>query len=146
MPTHFARAAVLAILLAASIPPHARADMRIEASAGGEVGSFVRLFERVRASGERVIIDGPCFSACTLVLSLVPRERICVTPRAALGFHGARSLDAFGVIRDEPGASKIVLSTYPAPVRNWIARHGGLSPRLLLLQGRELAAMYRRCG
>jgi hypothetical protein len=27
----------------------------------------------------------------------------------------------------------------------WIRRHGGLTPRLIVLRGRELAAMYPRC-
>jgi len=34
---------------------------------------------------------------------------------------------------------------YPANVRKWIARHGGLSERLILLKGRELAAMVPAC-
>jgi hypothetical protein len=126
------------------IPP-ARADVRILASAGGEVGSFLTLFERVRASGERVVIDGPCLSACTLVLDLVPNNRICVTRRAILGFHAARSVDRQGRMYAEPEASKIVQEAYPAAVRNWIVRRGGLSSRLLLLRGRELAAIYPRC-
>ena len=44
----------------------ARADVRILASPGGQVGPFLDLFDRVRESGERVVIDGPCLSACTL--------------------------------------------------------------------------------
>ena len=31
------------------------------------------------------------------------------------------------------------------PVREWIGRRGGLTSRLLLLRGRELAAIYPRC-
>ena len=31
------------------------------------------------------------------------------------------------------------------PVREWIARHGGLSPRMMYLTGRELASMYPTC-
>jgi len=38
-----------------------------------------------------------------------------------------------------------VLQTYPAPVRGWIARRGGLTSRLLMLRGRELKAMYASC-
>jgi hypothetical protein len=34
---------------------------------------------------------------------------------------------------------------YPANVRKWIARHGGLSERLILLKGRELAAVVPAC-
>ena len=87
----------------------ARAEIRILASPGGEVGSFLDLFERVRESGERVVIDGPCLSACTLVLSVVPGDRICVTRRAVLGFHAARSIDRRGRMYAEPEASEVVL-------------------------------------
>jgi hypothetical protein len=123
----------------------ARADVRLVASPGGEVGPFLDLFEEVRNSGERVVIDGPCLSACTLVLSIVPGDRICVTRRAVLGFHAARSIDRRGRIYAEPEASQLVLEAYPGPIRNWIMRRGGLTSKLLLLRGRELAAMYRSC-
>jgi hypothetical protein len=33
------------------------------------------------------MIDGSCYSACTLVTALVPRDKICITERAMLGFH-----------------------------------------------------------
>jgi len=123
----------------------ARAEIRILASPGGQVGPFLDLFDKVRATGERVVIDGPCLSACTLVLSIVPNERICVTRRAVLGFHAARSVDRRGRTYAEPEASELVLQTYPVPVRDWISRHGGLTSHLLLLRGRELKAIYRSC-
>jgi hypothetical protein len=135
---------VATALCALALPP-ARAEIRILASPGGQVGPFLQLFERVRASGERVVIDGPCLSACTLVLDLVPSNRICVTRRAILGFHAARSVDQQGRMYAEPEASQLVLEAYPAPVRDWIRRRGGLSSRLLLLRGRELAAIYPSC-
>jgi hypothetical protein len=99
----------------------------------------------VRDSGQRVVIDGPCLSACTLVLSMVPNSRICVTRRAILGFHAARSIDRRGRMYAEPEASELVLEAYPAPVRSWILRRGGLTSRLLLLRGRELTAIYPSC-
>lgn len=123
----------------------ARAEVRILASPGGQVGPFIDMFEKVRNSGERVVIDGPCLSACTLVLSMVPSDRICVTRRAVLGFHAARSMDRRGRMYAEPEASKLVLQAYPGPVRDWIIRRGGLTSRLLYLRGRELTAMYRPC-
>ena len=139
------KAIFLAIVLLALASPPAEAEVRILASPGGEVGPFLDLFERVRASGERVVIDGPCLSACTLVLSMVPNNRICVTRRAILGFHAARSIDARGHLYAEPEASELVLEAYPSPVRGWILRRGGLTSRLLLLRGRELAAIYPSC-
>ena len=135
---------VTALLCALAVTP-ARAEIRILASPGGQVGPFIDLFDQVRASGERVVIDGPCISACTLVLSVIPNDRICVTRRAVLGFHAARSMDRRGRLYAEPEASELVLEAYPAAVRGWIRRRGGLSSRLLLLRGRELAAIYPSC-
>jgi hypothetical protein len=130
-------------VLTAALP--ALADFRILGSPGGRVGPFLEVFERLRQTGERVIIDGPCYSACTLVLSTLPRSQICVTQRAVFGFHGARSLDHRGRLVAEPAASRVVLATYPPDVRRWIQRRGGLTSRLLLLRGRELARMFPRC-
>jgi hypothetical protein len=138
------RMVLAATALYAAISP-AQAEVRILASPGGQVGPFIELFDRVRASGERVVIDGPCLSACTLVLMTVPSERICVTRRAVLGFHAARSIDRGGRIYAEPEASRAVQAAYPAAVRSWISRRGGLTSRLLLLRGRELAAIYPTC-
>jgi len=136
---------ILAVAALGAAMAPARAEVRILASPGGQVGPFIELFERVRASGERVVIDGPCLSACTLVLSMVPTDRICVTRRAILGFHAARSIDGRGRMYAEPEASQAVLEAYPGPVRAWLVSHGGLTSRLLLLRGRELAAIYPRC-
>jgi len=143
MPPPLARLfCVLALLLGA---PAASAEVRIIESPGGEVLPFLKLFAALRASGERVVIDGPCFSACTLVLMSVPRKRICVTPNAVLGFHAAWSRDDYGNSRSEPEATRRVLAAYPPRVRQWIEQRGGLNSRMLLLRGGELAAMYPRC-
>jgi hypothetical protein len=123
----------------------ASAELRILSSPGGEVSSYLRLFAVVRATGERVVIDGPCMSACTLLLSTIPNDRICVTRRAVLGFHAAREIDRQGRVYAAPDATRVVASTYPPAVRAWISRHGGLTSRLILLRGRDLAAIYPRC-
>jgi len=134
----------VALLCALAVTP-AGAEVRILGSPGGQVGPFLDMFDRIRDAGERVVIDGPCLSACTLVLSVVPNDRICVTRRAVLGFHAARSMDRRGRLYAEPEASELVLEAYPAAVRGWIQRRGGLSSRLLLLRGRDLAAIYPSC-
>jgi hypothetical protein len=145
MPTGGLKIYLVTALLCALAATPARAEIRIFGSPGGQVGPFIDLFDKVRATGERVVIDGPCLSACTLVLSVVPNERICVTRRAVLGFHAARSMDRRGRLYAEPEASELVLEAYPTAVRGWIRRRGGLSSRLLLLRGRELAAIYPSC-
>jgi hypothetical protein len=143
--TAILRTILFAAVMCALATAPAQAEVRILQSPGGQVGPFLDLFEQVRDSGERVVIDGPCLSACTLVLSMVPSNRICVTRRAVFGFHAARSIDRRGRTYAEPEASQIVLQTYPAGVRNWIRSRGGLTSRLLLLRGRELAALYPTC-
>ena len=124
----------------------ALAEVRIVSSPGGAVDAYRAAFARVRQSGERVIIDGPCLSACTLVLSTIPRNRICVTRRAVLGFHALRWFDPrTGSTTRAPEATRTVTASYPPEVRAWIKKRGGLTQKPIYLRGRELAALYRRC-
>jgi hypothetical protein len=139
------RTAIAAILLLIGAFP-ALGEVRILSSPGGAAAAFATVFEQIERSGERVVIDGPCYSACTLVLSIVPSERICVTRRAVLGFHAARWLDEKGRTYAAPEATRLVTATYPPMVQTWIEQHGGLTAKPLLLRGRELAALYRRCA
>jgi len=138
--------AVVAFMASAMTPSVASAEVRIADDPGGEVSSYIHKFEMVRASGDRVVIDGPCLSACTLLTGLIPREHICVTSRAVLGFHAASYYDdaSRSLVPTREG-SRLVMQLYPAPIRNWIERHGGLTPRLIQLRGRELAALYHTC-
>jgi len=121
------------------------AEVRIKASSGGEVTQFVELFALLRQTDERIVIDGPCYSACTLVLSIIPRSRICVTRRAVLGFHAAKWVNRNGEEFSATEETRVVAATYPAQIRSWIRRHGGLTDRTLYLHGRELTAIYPLC-
>jgi hypothetical protein len=124
----------------------ASAEVRIGGDPGGEVSSYIQRYEQIRDSGERVVIDGPCLSACTLVTGIVPRDHICVTARAMLGFHAASYYDdvSRSLVPTRRG-SRLVMSFYPPQIRHWIDRHGGLTPRLIRLGGRELASLYNTC-
>jgi hypothetical protein len=137
---------VLVVVLAVFATLPAYADVRILSSSGGRVEDYLRIFAQLRASGERIIIDGPCLSACTLVLSTIPKNRICVTRRAVLGFHAAQWVDSrTGRVSRAPEATRIVIQSYPPGVRAWIKKRGGLSGKIIYLRGRELGSLYRRC-
>jgi len=139
--------AVLAGALASALAFNvASAEVRIVGDPGGEVSSYVRKFMEVRDSGDRVVIDGPCLSACTLLTGIVPRDRVCITRRAMLGFHAASYYDdaSQSLVPTREG-SRVVMRVYPPQIRGWIERHGGLTPTLLQLRGRELTAMYQTC-
>ena len=134
--------------LASSIaaPSVAVAEMRIVGDPGGEVTSYIRKFEAARDSGEHIVIDGPCLSACTLLTGIVPRDHVCVTQRAVLGFHAASYYDdASRELVPTREGSALVMRLYPAQIRAWIGHHGGLTPRLIQMRGHELAALYRPC-
>ena len=62
--------AFLTLLLAGT----ASAAVHIVNDPGGEISSYLLAFKKMRAAGERVVIDGPCLSACTLLTGIVPRH------------------------------------------------------------------------
>jgi hypothetical protein len=134
--------ALIAILLAAA---SASAAVRINNDPGGQIGPYIDRFSSLRSSGEMVIIDGPCLSACTMLLGFVPRDRICVTSRAKLGFHAAWNPGEDGRRVVSQAGTQALWEIYPREVRRWLSRRGGLKTKMIFLQGRELAEMYRPC-
>ncbi len=139
-------AAVLAgAVIAALAMTTAHATVRIVADPGGQIGPYLEHLTALKDSGERVIIDGPCFSACTMVLGVIPQDRLCVTPRAKFGFHAAWNPGQDGRPVTSKAATKLLMDIYPERVRLWIKERGGLTPRMMYLTGRELAAMYQTC-
>ncbi|MFZ0064533.1 MAG: hypothetical protein WAK90_00035 [Pseudolabrys sp.] len=131
--------------IAALTVTSASAAMRIAEDRGGQIGQYLQAFASVRSSGESVVIDGNCLSACTLVLGLVPRERICATERARLGFHAAWMPDRDGRPVTSPLGTQALWSIYPATVRRWINQHGGLSRKMIFMQGHELNGIVASC-
>jgi hypothetical protein len=135
-------------LLAFSVVSPAVADMRITKDFGGYVEEYKARYQRVRENGERVIIDGICNSACTLVLGIVPLQRICVTPRASLGFHQAyfdKRWTAGVKVTSIAGTAEL-MSVYPNPVKDWISRQGGLTPEMKKLKnGLDLWMIVNPC-
>ena len=138
-------AAVLGTVLVAAFTFPASATVRISSDPGGQIGAYLQRFESLRVSGQNVIIDGPCLSACTLVLGAIPRDHLCFTSRARLGFHSAWRPGEFGRPVESLAGTELMMTNYPQWVRDWIARRGGLSPHLIYLTGSELASMYPAC-
>jgi hypothetical protein len=130
----------------ALITSAACAEVRVTNDPGGEITSYVAKFQNLRASGERLVIDGPCLSACTLFTAFLPRRQVCVTPRAVLGFHAASYYDdtSRSLVPTRTG-TRLVMRLYPPAIRSWIVRHGGLTPRIIALRGPELASLYDTC-
>jgi hypothetical protein len=140
-----AAALCFALLVVASVPTVAMAAIRIADDRGGNIGVYWSRFVSIRDAKEQVVIDGTCSSACTMVLGIVPYDRICVTRNAQLGFHAAWRPGFLGFrVINEP-ATRTLMGFYPNSVRQWIARNGGLGFDTIYLAGAELLAMYREC-
>jgi hypothetical protein len=140
----FVTGLLAAVLLLAGMGA-SRAVVRIADDRGGRIGTYVDRYQGLRSSGETVIIDGLCASACTIVLGAIPRDRICVTSHATLGFHAAWDFGANGRAITNLEATQMLYSMYPSAVRHWISQRGGLTPHMLFLRGKQLESMYRPC-
>jgi hypothetical protein len=139
------RAMLVGLLLPVAFVRSPDAMTRIAGDMGGPLGEYLLMFAAMRDSGEQVMIDGSCFSACTLVTALIPRDRICITERAVLGFHAGWFENKAGERVTSPTGTRVLYLMYPPIIRNWIDRQGGLGKRTIILEGRELAAVYRYC-
>jgi hypothetical protein len=140
------QAAVGGALASALIVTVASAEVRVTNDPGGEISAYVSKFQDLRQSGERLVIDGPCLSACTLFTAFLPRSQVCVTQHAILGFHAASYYDDArrSLIPTRTG-TRLVMRLYPPAIRSWIERHGGLTPRIIAMRGRELAGLFNTC-
>ena len=122
----------------------AKSEVLIKNDGGGDIPQYIAKYLNLQLSGERVVIDGDCLSACTLALGLLAQDRRCFTNKARLGFHAAYT--EFGALRiRNPFGTDVFWLVYPPEIRRWISRHGGLASRMIYLEGKELAAMYPPC-
>jgi hypothetical protein len=123
----------------------ANAEVRITNDEGGSINQYFARYQGIRDSGDTVVIDGLCLSACTLVLGILPRDKVCATDGAMLGFHAAWRPNGLGGRQLAADQTQRMMQSYPASVRRWISRQGGLSSEMVFVHGRALNAMVRRC-
>lgn len=140
------RGLLLCAAVLASTVTSANATMRIAEDRGGQIGHYLQAFATLRSSGENVVIDGNCLSACTLVLGLIPKSRVCATPRARFGFHAAWMPDVDGRPVTSPMGTEALWNIYPSSVKRWISRNGGLSRKMIFMQGRAMRGIVAECG
>jgi hypothetical protein len=135
--------ALLSLFCVAAGP--VRADLHITRDHGGYVEEYKARYARIRDRHERVIIDGICNSACTLVFGIVPMNKICVTPRASVGFHYDKAF-TFGIKVTSAEGTSDLMSYYPDAVKDWIRRNGGLTTEMKKLKnGEELWKIVDPC-
>ena len=121
----------------------------LEFEPGGIIGEHVKRWQGLAQSGADVEIRGPCFSACTLIVAYVPKQRLCFGDYASLNFHHAASTLS---TTDAEAATYYMFSLYPREIREWINKQGGAEylPMPFIgwwtLEAEELWEMgYRKC-
>jgi hypothetical protein len=94
----------------------------IRHSPGGKISEHYFKYQRVASQYDRVEITGMCKSACTMVLGIVPLERICITPSGYFMFHAAYDRNRVRSERD----TQTVLAAYAPSVKAWVEKHRAL--------------------
>jgi len=126
---------------------------------GGPIDKYQGILAKMLETKEPLAIDGECTSACTIVALGLPRNQVCVTPNAMLGFHLAymATQDEDGNVvpdkRDAAGfpvgdvkfTASSITKYYPAAIHAWIKRHGGLHAWVIYLRMPELGRYMRPC-
>lgn len=111
---------------------------------GGDVAAFKAAARELKRSGRRVVIDGPCLSACA-ILADVARKSVCVTSKARFGFHKGFALQ-------QPAAGgplRLVGRFNPEHSRDiagWVRKRGGFPSRGFRVMGvRDARHIWRGC-
>ena len=102
---------------------------------GGLVIAYEMQWAMLAPQSVNVQIKGPCVSACTILLGYIPRERICVSSGASLGFH----------LATPDFVTQDLWRAYPLDIRLWIAQHGGLTHQIIWLQAPDIYGYFHRC-
>src|SRR5262249_14665975 len=108
-------------------------------------------FEVLEATGNNIEIRGVCASACTLVLSYIPKERLCFAKTAWLGFHQYSQMVSGMITEEIIKHSRADYDSYPQDIREWLEQKGGFEkmPRRAeywKISAPELWKMgYRKC-
>ncbi len=118
-------------------------DIVITYDEGGVVNNYANYYHQLYVGHRRVVIDGYCGSSCTLALAL---PNTCVTARARLGFHQAYENTIFGGKIIDAVLSSYLMSQYPPAIKKWLNDHGGLTPDIKMLEGKEMLDLVKRCG
>jgi len=105
-----------------------KSEVLIKNDGGGDIPQYIAKYLYLQLSGEWVVIDGDCLSACTLALGLLAQDRRCFTNKTRLGFHAAYTESGTPRIMN-PLGTEVFWLVYPPEIRSWNSRHGGLTFR-----------------
>ncbi|MCA1379415.1 hypothetical protein I6F34_01095 [Bradyrhizobium sp. BRP05] len=141
--------------LLALAPMGASATTVVYSDPGGVIVDYIKKYSDMRDAGEKLVIAGPCASACTLFLGILPKQNYCMAKGARLGFHTATvRIVENGKERFEHATefSALMWNIYPGNARRIIKRLGWNGnrpevphPNVVWAAGKTLRAMAPFC-
>lgn len=142
-------ALVLATGSAQAMPRIKDGKVVITFDRGGYIDAFVAKWKYIAQKGYKVEVRGPCVSACTLLLGIVPPENVCWADGARFGFHAASVGSWDGkkwVFRVDPTYTvKMDFQFYPRWVARWVADNVPLTNDVVFMGPEVFGSHYRRC-
>lgn len=120
---------------------------------GGAIDEYTLKYAKWRNGGTRVRLDGSCFSACTMITGLMPKDRVCVTPFARLAFHSAYSVIGGVMIAHSSEGTREMWHSLSPDVRALLIAKGfngndkdvNEHREFIYVEGEELLAIYSPC-
>lgn len=113
----------------------------ITESDGGSMLSFEAVALQLMANKVPIVVDGPCFSACTLLVDMA-RDQVCITSNAVLGYH-----QAFITVGEDTKYRPIHYTT--PGLEDYFKAHGGMPADrydLLLMPFWDAQKFYKVCS
>jgi hypothetical protein len=145
----------LGMVAALAAPPVANADVVsdvlgcsgnpcvVSRNPGGEVGSFKAAAREIKRSGRKVVIDGPCYSACAILADMA-RSNVCVTKKGRFGFH-----KGYVVAAANDGKMYLLRRYTPEHSRDiagWVKKNGGFPSKGFRMMSAGAAGKYwKKC-
>ncbi len=116
------------------VPCNARGVCIVNGNPGGVIDDFTAAASAINRSGFKVVIAGPCLSACTIFADKA-RTHVCITKYAVFGFHKAHNEDTGDVDANPwPGHSRDIVA--------WVDAHGGYPDEKPLMMSYEDARQF----
>lgn len=128
----------------------------IRGDMGGRNATYFNKFKHLANEGRRIIIDGDCASACTLVIHKEAGSIVCITPRARMGFHQPYRLKFGFVNRSTLERDKVdkvwqrIVNGYPPTIRRMVInapdpKRGARTTDILWLEYKDLRKAIKPC-
>jgi hypothetical protein len=144
------KAAIIAgcvVLSVLGVPGAHAGTVVLQYEKGGVMDDYADRWRAIAAAGVNVEIRRRCISACTQIMTFVPKERICFDKHGTLEFHMVYYPKT---MQPAPDWTELMFNHFPEDIRMWLKKKGWVQKATIenfwVLTAEDLWAMgYRKC-